>query len=139
MSWINNEEYPANKVYRTSSIDENQIVVDLINVVEQMIKSKENDDAANSTDIMLYGNATNGYIGVYFYDMEELTEIGNASYMLELPALFEKSLSHEDGADFFDSTVLNAARSFANSEVGSSLKEFYSIFVSNELDDQEQV
>ncbi|MBK6525164.1 MAG: hypothetical protein IPG07_06150 [Crocinitomicaceae bacterium] len=139
MSWINSEEYPPNKVYRTSSTEVNEVTVDLAVVIEQMIKMKISDNAENATDIMLYGNATNGYIGIYFYDMEELVEVGSASYMLELPDLFEKSLSHEDGADFFDAMVLKSAQAFASSAIGTNIKESYNIFYSNELGDQEHL
>ncbi len=135
MSWINNEDYPKNKVYRTSSTKKLDIIEDLNVVVNQVIKSKVDDSAEHATSLLLYVNATNGYVGVYFYDIDEMVEIGQSAYLLELPELWNISLHHLDRADFFDRTVEDSIKSFSKMVFGMKLKEKFKIYLSNELGD----
>jgi hypothetical protein len=139
MTWINNNEYPENKVFETQSTEVNEIVNDILTVVNQAIKMKATDKAENSNEIMLYANATNGYIGIYMYDTIEMTEVGHSSYLLELPKLWDISLNHEDGSIYFDDITESSAKSFAQTESGINIKKDYKIYFSNELGDMPEL
>ncbi len=135
MSWINNSNFPKNKFYKTESMDVDEIADDIAIVVNQAIKMKTKDFAEEAKEIMLYVNATNGYIGIYLYDIEKSTEVGNSSYSLQLPKLWEASLEHEHGSFFFDQMAEESAQEFADSEKSESIKSKYKIYFSDELGD----
>ena len=135
MSWINNDNYPLNKVYKTSSKSVDEIVKDISVVVKQVLKMKEIDKAESAKSILFYANATNGYIGIYLYDINEFEEVGNSSYLLELPELWDLSINHIDGAYYYDEMTEKAIRSFASNPENSDLKKDYKLYFSNELDD----
>ena len=139
MSWINNDNYPLNKVYETSSKSVDEIIKDITIVVKQVLKMKSFDNAESAKSLLFYANTTNGYIGIYLYDICEFVEVGNSSYLLELPELWNLSLNHTDGADYFDEITEKAIRSFTSTTESSELKKEYKLFYSNELDDPTEI
>ena len=139
MSWINNEDYPPNKVYSTSSTEQKDIINDLEVVVDQVIRMRSEDNAEDSSTIMFYANATNGYIGVYMYDLNEMSEVGNSSYLIELPKLWDMSGEHEDGAALYDQITEDSVKTFGESQKGVDIKKDYSLYFTNELGDMFEV
>ena len=52
--------------------------------------------------ILIYTNATNGYLQVSWYNSETQKSLESSILWLELPKLWQKSLDHEEGAFYFD-------------------------------------
>lgn len=139
MPWINEDNYPKNKAYSASSTKPDDIAKDISTVIERSIKMKSADNADGASAIMIFANATNGYIGIYLYDMDEMMEVGDSSYLLELHKLWDMAEDHEDGSIFFDQTTEKAAKVFANSDTGMEVKKTFELYFMDQLEDEEEL
>ena len=79
-------------------------------------------------------NATNGYIGIYLYNLDEMDQMGNSSYLLELPELWNKSRSHKDGAFFYDEITKRSSILFGQMEYGKELKNDLKFYFTDEFE-----
>jgi hypothetical protein len=97
MSW-SKADIDVETVYTSKGKNCDDITADLLIVIERMMKNEEK--LANC--ISIYTNATNGYLRLACYDDDTKSYTGKYIYHLELPELWENSLSHEEGAYHFD-------------------------------------
>lgn len=101
MAWKQNED-GEETIFVSQATNNTEIYDDLLEVVERMLTNKINENAADTKSILLYTNATNGYIRLVWFDAEKVKALGTFFYYLELPAFWELSLTHEEGAFHFD-------------------------------------
>lgn len=101
MSW-SKADADAETVYTSQVEDYDGVQDDLMIVVERMLENKHDETKETSENILIYTNATNGYMRLAWYDPEIEDYAGKFLYYLELPKLWENSLTHEDGSFHFD-------------------------------------
>ncbi|MCF2220464.1 hypothetical protein H9Q08_14345 [Chryseobacterium sp. PS-8] len=129
MSW-SKADIDVETIYTSKGDNYKDITDDLIIVVERMIKNEEK----LADNILIYTNATNGYLRLACYDDNTKSYIGQYIYHLELPELWENSLSHEEGAYHFDNETHIAICCMLEEYIDS-----LNIYTSNELNSTPEI
>lgn len=113
---------PNDIVYRSESNTETAVARDIYIVVRKCVDNIITDKASNAKTILFWANATNGYMEIYFGDVDDLQHIGTSQYILELPELFKIK-----DADLFDGMTKGAAILFSQSEFGQQIKRDFKL------------
>ncbi len=135
MTWIQEHGISKEFTFKSMATTVPEIARDIKTVVERCISNKVIDEAETATSILIRANATNGYIEIYFGNIDDMEYIGRSQYLLNLPNLYEQSHSHVDGAGHFDAITINGSILFAESETGKQIKSNYKLHFIDDLYD----
>lgn len=86
MTWNNSDQH--NPVYTCTETKVELIYQKMSIVVSRLIQNDTDVKIETTKEILIYVDATNGYVKFSWYSSEEEGEIGNYSSMLYLPELW---------------------------------------------------
>ncbi len=137
MTWIHEENIPKKITFQSEATTGVEVARDVEIVINRCIDNKIEDGADSADSILLIENATNGYIEIFFGSPDDMEYIGQSQYFLQLPKLYELSLTHENGSFHFDEMTKKGSILFVQSEKGMEVKKKYKLYFINEFYESE--
>lgn len=139
MTWIKEEGIPKIITFLSTALTEEEIARDIEIVINKCIANKSSDKADLAEKILITANATNGYMEIFFGDIEDMDYIGESQYILRLTDLYELSQNHSDGSNHFDKMTKNGAICFAQSVVARQIKTNIQLYFFDEFYEVEEL
>jgi len=138
MTWKSQDPDGPETIFISTAKDEEQVHIDLIILVKKMIKNLKSDRAESAKKLLLYTNATNGYVQLAWFDKDDKS-VGTWNYYLELPQLLEKANNSQDGASYFDNEVHIGICVMTEILIHGELDDVYDIYTQTELEGPSQL
>lgn len=135
MTWINEEGTDVIITFQSAALTEIEIARDLEIVVNKCIENQSSDNADLAESILIIANATNGYMEIFFGNIEDSDYIGKSQYFLKPTDLYEASNSHPNGSMHFDEITKKGSIYFAQSQSGQQIKSNFQLYFFDEFYD----
>jgi len=138
MAWSKLNPKEPETIYTSPADNCDDISNDLSIVVRRMIASLTADQAEKAARLLLYTNATNGWIKLLMFDDSD-NQVGGREFHLELPALFEAADNHENGSSHFDNECHIGICIMTEMLIFDELNDAYEVYTQTELKEPERL
>ena len=122
------------KYLKSNSTDLEQVSADLLHYLNELFEKKIQRTSDKFSKILIFCDATNGEIYIYWYDSTSQTTDDDGGYAIEFPELFEESIDSDEGSFYFDRIISEAVDKLSMSENGKNILNHETVLFQDEMD-----
>ncbi len=124
---------------QSNSTDLGQVSADLLHYLNEIFEKKSQRTSDKFSVILIYCDATNGEVYIYWYDSLSQTTDDNSGYAIEFPKLFDESNDSDEGSFYFDRMISEAVRNLAMLEEGKNILNHETVVFQDEMNEPKKI